>query len=211
MRARIRSVFADEGVLSVARSSSGVIVAALTAAALAGVGFLAYQAEAAPDKPARHAAAAGKDKASQPGGRPAAGGASQDKGQEQDRNAVPAASGTGMRVVYALAQKRVWLVGADGKASRTFDVAPSAVSPQAGTYAVTSRSATITGSDGIPVEHVVRFHAANGVVFGFSAAVDGSSPNPNSGKRTGAIREKPADGRAMWEFAVSGTKVVVVP
>lgn len=192
-----------------ARSSSGIVVAALTAAALAGVGFLAYQAEAAPDKPARHAAAAGKDKASQPGGKPATG--PQDKGLEQDRNAVPAASGAGMRVVYGLAQKRVWLVGADGKASRTFDVAPSAVSPQPGTYAVTSRSANITGSDGIPVEHVVRFNAVNGVVFGFSAAVDGSSPNPNSGKRTGAIREKPADGRAMWEFAVSGTKVVVVP
>ncbi|MFF4407949.1 L,D-transpeptidase [Streptomyces sp. NPDC001262] len=192
-----------------ARSSSGVIVAALTAAALAGVGFLAYQAEAAPDKPARHHAAAGKDKQSQQqGGKPAAG---PQGGQQQAANAVPAASGTGMRVVYALAQKRVWLVGADGKASRTFDVAPSAVSPQPGTYTVTSRSANITGSDGIPVEHVVRFNAVNGVVFGFSAAVDGSSPNPNSGKKTGAIREKPADGRAMWEFAVSGTKVVVVP
>ncbi|MBB4894592.1 hypothetical protein FHS39_003650 [Streptomyces olivoverticillatus] len=197
------------------RSSSGVIVAALTAAALAGVGFLAVQAEAAPDRPARaHAASpspsggADKGKGGQDAGKP--GGDAGDKAQGS-QPPVPQGSGTGLRVVYALAQKRVWLVGSDGKATRSFQVSPSAVNPPPGSYAVTSRSANVTGSDGIPIEHVVRFHqGASGIVFGFSAAVDGSSPNPASGKKTGGIRETPADGQAMWEFAVNNTKVVVV-
>ncbi|MFF7730499.1 hypothetical protein [Streptomyces sp. NPDC008001] len=202
-----------------ARSSSGVIVAALTAAALAGVGFLAFQAEAAPDKPhSSHAAGAGasaeakgKDGAAGTGSGDGAGKDGGSGGQEQAAPPVPAGSGTGQRVVYALGQKRVWLVGADGKAAHSFEVAPSTVNPQPGSYAVTSRSATGTGSDGKAIEHVVRFHQnAAGVVFGFSAAVDGSLPDPASGKKTGAVRESPADGRAMWDFAVNGTKVVVV-
>ncbi|WP_424891481.1 hypothetical protein [Streptomyces sp. XH2] len=202
-----------------ARSSSGVIVAALTAAALAGVGFLAFQAEAAPDKPqASHASASGeakdKGKDGAPGDDGSGGGSGKDGGQGQEKAVpdVPAGSGTGQRVVYALGQKRVWLVGADGKATHSFEVAPSAVNPQPGPYKVTSRDATGTGSDGKAIEHVVRFHQnAAGVVFGFSAAVDGSLPDPASGtKKTGAVRESPADGRAMWDFAVNGTKVVVV-
>ncbi|MEV4433530.1 hypothetical protein [Streptomyces sp. NPDC049555] len=199
-----------------ARSSSGVIVAALTAAALAGVGFLAYQAEAAPDRPAAaHAAGQGSGKGAKGDGSGAdagKGGDAAGQGQAPAPDAVPEGSGTGLRVVYALAQKRVWLVGQDGKATRTFEVAPSTVSPPPGTYAVTSRTPTVTGSDGTPVEHVVIFHKdPTGIVFGFSAAVDGSSPNPASAKKTGAIREKPADGRSMWEFAVTNTKVVVIP
>jgi hypothetical protein len=201
----------------VARSSSGAIVAALTAAALAAVGFLAYQAEAAPDHP--HAAASatpsgsGKEKDAGQGEDPAA----KDKADKatQDKEAaaaVPASSGTGARVVYSLAQKRVWLVGANGQATRSFEVAPSTVSPPVGSYKVTSRTPTGTGSDGIPIEHIVRFHSdANGVVFGFSAAVDGSSPDPAATKKTGGIREKPADGLALWNVAVKGAPVVVVP
>ncbi|AZQ72106.1 hypothetical protein EKH77_13580 [Streptomyces luteoverticillatus] len=195
-----------------ARSSSGIIVATLTAAALAAVGFLAVQAEAAPDHPTAHASgrAAGKAKDGEQGKDKAAGSAGQEQGKAP--NAVPEDSGTGLRVVYGLAQKRVWLVGSDGKATRTFEIAPSTVNPPPGSYAVTSRTPTITGSDGTPVEHVVVFHRdAAGVVFGFSAAVDGSSPKPDPAKKTGAIREQPADGRAMWEFAVNKTPVVVVP
>ncbi|MEU3352590.1 hypothetical protein [Streptomyces sp. NPDC037389] len=195
-----------------ARSSSGIIVATLTAAALAGVGFLAVQAEAAPDHPATHASgkAAGKAKGGEQGKDKAVGATGQEQGKAP--NAIPENSGTGLRVIYGLAQKRVWLVGSDGKATRTFEVAPSTVSPPPGSYAVTSRAPTVTGSDGIPIEHVVRFHRdAAGVVFGFSAAVDGSSPKPDVTKKTGGIREQPADGRAMWEFAVNNTPVVVVP
>lgn len=186
-----------------ARSST--IVTALTAAALVAVGFLGYQASASAPADLRphHKGAdtAGKHPA-QPGG-----------GKKEHRPAapkVPEASGTGKRVVYALGAKRVWLVGADNTALRTFTVAPSTVSPPMGTYAVSSRSVSVTGSDGIAIEHVVRFAGVDGVVIGFSAAVDGSSPNPDASQRTGGIRESRADGAAMWNFAVNGTKVVVV-
>ncbi|GAA0429586.1 hypothetical protein [Streptomyces luteireticuli] len=195
-----------------ARSSSGVFVAGLTAAALAAVGYLAYEASAAPDRPSRghHASAApsGAGPGSAKGKDEAKGGPAKDAPP-----AVPANSGDGKRVVYSVAQKRVWLVGADAASPlKTFEVAPSTVDPKPGSYAVTSRDPNGTGSDGVPIEHIVRFHRdAAGVVFGFSAAVDGSSPDPKPTQKTGGIREKPADGRAMWEFAVRGAKVVVVP
>ncbi|MEU3711628.1 L,D-transpeptidase [Streptomyces catenulae] len=187
-----------------ARSST--IVTALTAAALVAVGFLGYQASAsAPaDLHPHHKSgdSAGKHPAQQPGG-----------AKKEHRPAapkVPEASGAGKRIVYALGAKRVWLVGEDETATRTFAVAPSTVSPPMGTYAVASRSVSVTGSDGIAIEHVVRFASVDGVVIGFSAAVDGSSPNPDASQRTGGIRESRADGAAMWDFAVNGTKVVVV-
>ncbi|MEU1945126.1 hypothetical protein ACFW95_18980 [Streptomyces sp. NPDC059474] len=179
-------------------------MAVLTAAALGVVGFLGYQAAAtAPDHPtqARPGSRAAESKKKDKG----------DAGSKQKSTALPAGSGTGVRVVYALGDKRVWLVGADGKATHTFQVGPSPASPDPGTYSVTSRNQGGVGSDGVQVEHVVVFHSEGGVVFGFSAAVDGSMPDPNARKRTGAVRESRADSAAMWEFAQVDTKVVVVP
>ncbi|GAB7032818.1 L,D-transpeptidase [Streptomyces sp. NPDC021749] len=185
-------------------AKSSTIVTALTTAAVVVVGVLGYQAAAsAPDSlaPARkghHGSAKGHEDGS---------------GKKHRAPApapVPAASGTGKRVVYSLAAKRVWLVGANGKALRTYQVAPSTVSPAPGTYSVTSRSVSITGSDGVAIEHVVLFGGVGGVPIGFSAAVDGSRPDPAAKKKTGGIRESRADGKAMWDFALQGTKVVVV-
>ncbi|CAM5698245.1 hypothetical protein STENM327S_04370 [Streptomyces tendae] len=45
------------------------------------------------------------------------------------------------------------------------------------------RSDRIAGSDGVPVEHVVRFADSQGVAIGFSAAVDGSTAAPNQTAR----------------------------
>lgn len=181
-----------------ARSSSG-FVAGLTAAALAAVGFLAYQASAnVPDT-------LGKPKQGASSTAPRTPKAS------ADPKAVPVSSGHGLRVVYALRSDRVWLVGAGNKAKRTFEVTPSTVDPRPGEYAVTTRSGSVVGSDGVPIEHVVRFANVDGVAIGFSAAVDGSMPKLDPTQRTGGIREARADGRAMWEFATVGTKVVVVP
>ncbi|MEV0260830.1 L,D-transpeptidase [Streptomyces sp. NPDC050617] len=191
-----------------ARSSSGPVVAGLTAAALAVVGFLAFQASAAPDSPAKAGAAH-----SSPSGHPKDKGKGKgDGGKDKASTAVPASSGTGLRVVYALKAKRVWLVGENEQATRTFEVAPSSVSPEPGTYKVSGHTSKLTGSDGVPVEHIVQFHIGQGgIVFGFSAAIDGSTPDPNAPKKTGAVREQRADGAAMWKFATIGTKVVVVP
>ncbi|MEU7379230.1 MULTISPECIES: hypothetical protein [unclassified Streptomyces] len=185
---------------TVARSSAG-FVAGLTAAAVLTVGFLAYQAQATvprnptgrPGPKATHAASASK--APRDNRRPAA---------------LPRGSGTGERVVYSLDDDRVWLVGADGTVQNTFRVSPGNVDPAPGTYAVVSRSKAITGTDGVPVEHVVRFTSTDGAVIGFSAAVDGSWPTPDPAIKTGGIRESRADGETMWMFATIGQKVVVI-
>ncbi|MFC5781138.1 MULTISPECIES: hypothetical protein [Streptomyces] len=181
-----------------ARSSSG-FVAGLTAAALAVVGFLTYQASAsAPDSLAPPKA--GKTPST----------AASHSPKDKKETAVPAQSGAGERVVYSVGGDRVWLISEGGKAQRTFTVTPSTVDPPVGKYLVTSRSASITGSDGVPIEHVVRFANVGGITIGFSAAVDGSVPAPDPAKKTGGIREKRADGDAMWDFATIGKKIVVV-
>ncbi|PWI43715.1 hypothetical protein [Streptomyces sp. ICBB 8177] len=184
---------------------SGTIVTALTTAALAAIGVLAWQASAAPDHTGgTHAGAAPSPSASgAPGKR---------HGGPPPATALPAESGQGKRVVYALGRKRVWLVDVNGTADRTFTVVPGSVSPDPGTYTVTSRTSTpIIGSDGVPVEHVVRFARVDGTTIGFSEAVNGSLPTPQTGKKAGGVRELPADGDAMWQFALNGTKVIVVP
>jgi hypothetical protein len=119
---------------------------------------------------------------------------------------VPAGSGTGRRVVYSVGQKRVWLVGADGKSQRTFAVWPGTVTPAKGAYPVSFRRATGTGSDGVRIENAVYF----GTTSAFSNAVDGSSPSPDPSLQTGAIRVRTADGAALWAFATKGTTVQVV-
>lgn len=189
-----------KGDLTVARGSSG-IVAGLTAAAVAAVCFLAYQAAAsAPDS-----VAAPSGKASAPPAAP-----SPKPKTPKEPLAVPEDSDTGARVVYALKDRRVWIVEGGKKALRTFTVMPSTVSPPPGVYRVTSRSGSIKGSDGVLIEHVVRFTSVDGVVVGFSAAQDDSMASPDPTARTGGVRMKRADGNALWTFATVGAKVVVV-
>ncbi|MFV5995966.1 hypothetical protein ACNPQM_26990 [Streptomyces sp. NPDC056231] len=186
-----------------ARGSSG-IVAGLTAAAMGAVGFLAYQASAnAPDSVAVPKPEASSSAPAVP----------HDKPKNKKRPAaLPAESGTGARVVYALGDRRVWLVDARGKVTRTFAVMPSSVSPRPETYKVRSRTGFIKGSDGVPIEHVVLFAMADGgVPVGFSAAQDGSMASPDPKLKTGGVRMKRADGDAMWTFATVGATVVVVP
>ncbi|MFF5568489.1 L,D-transpeptidase [Streptomyces sp. NPDC012623] len=176
------------------------MVATLTAAAIATVGFLAYQASAN-----------ASDALGKPAGAPSASASASAAAQpRKDPRSLPADSGSGERVVYSLRDRRVWLVGEDGKPERAFAVVPSTISPEAGTYLVSSRSGTITGSDGVRVEHVVRFANVNEVAIGFSSAVDGTMSAPDPSLRTGGVRMKRADGDALWTFATVGTKVVVV-
>ncbi|MCL3995262.1 hypothetical protein [Streptomyces lavenduligriseus] len=181
--------------------TSSAIVAGLTAAALGTVGFLALRAEATVpaalrDGAAASASATAKAKAPRDRRHPAA---------------LPDGSGTGERVVYSVDDDRVWLVAPGNRVRRTFTVRPGSVDPAPGTYWVTSRSNTATGTDGLPVEHVVRFTSVDGVVIGFSAAVHGgaaAAADPNV--RTGGIRESRADGDALWQFATIGVPVVVI-
>ncbi|WP_435864391.1 hypothetical protein [Streptomyces phaeochromogenes] len=181
------------------RSSSG-IVAGLTTAALAAIGFLAYQASA--DVPS----GLGSSRAADPSTTEAAK-APRDK---QHPTALPAASGTGRRVVYSVDDDRVWLVGSGDRVKRTFKVTPGTVDPAPAAYVVTSRSGKITGSDGVAVEHVVRFTNVSGTAIGFSAALNATPPAPAPSKKLGGIRESREDGTAMWEFATIGTRVTVI-
>jgi hypothetical protein len=178
-------------------------VAGLTVAAVVAVGFLAYQASA--NAPDTLGGPEPKGKSS-----PAAGARKSPGAKKKPAAAVPEGSGTGERVVYSLGNDRVWLVGAGERTRRTFQVMPGTVDPAPGTYTVISRTAAVTGSDGVPIEHVVLFTTADGVPVGFSAAVDGSTPVPDGAKKLGGIRESRADGSAMWEFAGVGRPVVVV-
>ncbi|RDG30551.1 hypothetical protein DVH02_34085 [Streptomyces corynorhini] len=177
------------------------MVAVLTAAAIATVGFLAYQASANASE------ALGGPSATPSASASASGAAAQPR---KDPRSLPADSGSGERVVYSLRDRRVWLVGEGGKPERSFAVVPSTISPDAGTYLVSSRSGAVTGSDGVRVEHVVRFANVNEVAIGFSAALDGTMSAPDPSLRTGGVRMKRADGNALWTFATVGTKVVVV-
>lgn len=182
------------------RIGSGTLVTGLTAAALAVIAVLAVQASgSAADHPVT------ARPSNQASTTPAA------KAPPVTKVPVlPADTGSGKRVVYGLAAKRVWLVDDGNKVVRTFTVAPGTVDPVPGRYTVTSRTARGTGGDGVAIEHVVRFATVGTTVIGFSAAVDASMPSPDPKKKTGGIRETPADGDELWKLAVRDTKVVVV-
>lgn len=195
-------------------SGSGVFVAGLTALALAVVGFFAYQAAAADNWPPPTRATPTPEEGDGGANGDGDGGA---EGEATEVPPLPADSGEGRRVVYALEQRRVWLVelsedGTGETVLATHEVFPSALDPEPGSYAVSSRSERGTGSDGVAMEHAVVFHVADdGTVFGFSAALDGSTPNPEATQGTGGIRQTREDGAAMWDFARDGVPVVVVP
>lgn len=180
-------------------------VSGLTAGATAAVVVLALQADHGP-----HPTAAA------PSARPSASATatahpSATPKPTDETPAVPADSGTGRRIVYALGQKRVWLIDASDKATRTFTVWPGTVSPDPGTYSISNRVEATTGSDGVQIEHIMYFAAKSGLSVAFSNAVDGSSPPPAAaGKQTSGIRMHKPDGTALWTFGTAATKVTVV-
>ncbi|MEU8749839.1 hypothetical protein [Streptomyces chartreusis] len=177
-----------------------VWVTGLTVGAIAAVTALAVQAEKGPHPTAAKA----RPSAS------AAAGATPAPTKSPAPAVVPDDSGTGRRVVYSLGKKRVWLVDASDASRRTFAVWPGTVSPDPGTYAVSSRSMATTGSDGVQIENIIYFAAKSGISIAFSNAVDGSSPPPAGDKQTGGVRMRAADGAALWKFGEAGTSVVVV-
>lgn len=181
--------------------ASKVWVTGLTVGAIAAVTVLAVQADKGPHP---------KASAARPSASASAHASTSPKPHATAVAGVPADSGTGRRVVYAVGEKRVWLVDASDKAARTFTVWPGTVSPDPGTYTVSVRRDATTGSDGVQIENIVYFATKSGLNIAFSNAVDGSSPPPAAGKQTGGIRMAKADGAALWAFGTTSTKVVVV-
>ncbi|WP_316524010.1 hypothetical protein [Kitasatospora brasiliensis] len=184
----------------------GVVVTGLTLGALAMVGLLAFQANGAQDraggiKPTVTTTATGTATSAAPSAAPT-----------PTVPPLPTTSGSGTRVVYSVGSHYVWLVDPKKtpQVAAAFAVTPGTVEPAPGSYAVYSRTQTTTGTDGKQIEHVVRFAQQNGVVFGFSAAVDGATPTTDPSAKTGGIRSGRAEGQLLWDFAPKDTKVIVV-
>lgn len=189
-----------------AKMGPGVVVTGLTLGALAVVSLLAFQANGAQDRaggprPTATTTATGTATAAAPTASAA-----------PTVPALPTTSGTGIRVVYSVGSHYVWLVDPKKtpQVAAAFPVTPGSVEPAPGSYAVYSRTQTTTGTDGKQIEHVVRFAQQNGVVFGFSAAVDGATPTTDPSAKTGGIRSGRAEGQLLWDFAPKDTKVVVI-
>jgi hypothetical protein len=182
----------------------------MTLAALAGVGVLAAQAAATAPKVSA-SAAKGKDSTQPSTSSSAAAGSSTSAGA----NGLPAGSGSGLRVVYGVAAKRVWLISASNAVVRTMTIVPGTLAVPTGTYTVTSKLSSVTGTDGTPVQYVVLFGKiqVNGssLAVGFDAVanVTGLPAPPTS--RTAAVRMAQADAQALFNFSSAGTDVVVMP
>ncbi|MFJ5264417.1 hypothetical protein ACIQAC_28550 [Streptomyces sp. NPDC088387] len=182
------------------RLPSWAWVSGLTVGAIAAVAVLAVQADegsrptGATSRPSASAPASAKPTPSKPAS-----------------VAVPDGSGTGRRIVYALGERRVWLVDASDAARRTFAVWPGTVDPEPGSYTIGQRTEATTGSDGVEIENIMYFAVSSGVNIAFSSALDGSSPPPAApGTQTGGVRMKTADSAALWTFGTAGTTVTVV-
>lgn len=132
--------------------------------------------------------------------------------------AVPAASGTGKRVVFDQSDQRVWLVGDDDRAVRSYLVSGSRFDQlRPGSYKVYSTSSTATSWDGqSTMRDMVRFTRGSRAAIGFhDIPRSGGAPvqtEAQLGTRLsdGCIRQAPDDAQALWDFAPVGTPVVVV-
>jgi hypothetical protein len=132
---------------------------------------------------------------------------------------LPAASGVGRRIVFSQHLQRVWLVGAHGNTQRTYLGSGSLTDNlQPGEYAVTQRERHAIGiDDSGTMEYFVVFTAGpTGAAIGFHSipVKDGHLVQTVSQLGTpqshGCIRQWKPDAIALWKFAPTGTKVVVV-
>jgi hypothetical protein len=206
------------GRLGAAASSLGVT----SVAVLGGFGLLPSSAQPA-ERPAIAPAAATPSPAAAPDlVRPESAGAATTPGERvgvSTGSMLPGDSGAGRRVVFSQTRQRVWLVGRDGGVRRTYLVSGSVhdnLDP--GSYDVYSRSMHALGvDDSGTMRYFVRFTQGDtGAAIGFHDIPVDEGQRVQSvaelGTPTshGCIRQRPADARAMWEFARLGTTVVVV-
>jgi len=130
---------------------------------------------------------------------------------------LPADSGKGRRVVFAIGAQRVWLVGAGGRVDSTYPVSGSVTDNlRPGRYRVYSRSRWAVGvDDSGTMQYFVRFahgpHAAIGfhtipTLRGRPLQTRAQLGTPQS---HGCIRQARPDAIRLWDFAPVGTAVVV--
>lgn len=132
---------------------------------------------------------------------------------------VPAGSGAGRRVVYALGAQRVWLVNEDESLHGTWLVSGRAGEPKPGSYSVFSRSRHARAqAPGITMEFMVRFVRTAGLPIGFHSIPVNRRGVPiqsveelGTYQSLGCVRQRYEDAVVMWEFAQIGTPVIVLP
>jgi hypothetical protein len=132
--------------------------------------------------------------------------------------ALPAASGSGRRVVFSKSNQRVWLVDGDDSVASTYLVSGSVTNNlDPGTYHVYSRSRWAVGiEDSGVMEYFVRFaHGAHAAIGFHSIPTKNGVPLQSTSQlgtpqSHGCIRQRLEDAKRLWDFAGSGTAVVVV-
>jgi hypothetical protein len=133
--------------------------------------------------------------------------------------ALPASSGTGLRIVFSQSRQRVWLVDASDDVERTYLVSGSTTDNlQPGTYEVYSRSRWAVGVDDSGVmQYFVRFtQGPTGAAIGFHTIPTHngvpleSEAQLGTPQSHGCIRQRTPDAIALWNHAPVGTEVVVV-
>lgn len=130
---------------------------------------------------------------------------------------LPARSGKGKRVVFDMSDQRVWLVGRGGEVRRTYLVSGSLTDNlEPGRYEVYSTSRHAIGiDDSGTMEYMVRFAHGDRAAIGFhDIPVDDGEPvqtraQLGTPRSHGCIRQARPDAKALWYFAIVGTKVVV--
>jgi len=195
--------------------SATVSVLLMTAISLVAVGALAVQASGQSSPAQLRSASTGQSGAAPSTTLAPSGAATNPAAPPVNPLAIPANSGSGLRIVYSPAAKRVWLVEADGTTTqRTFPIVPGTVPVPAGTDHVSNRASGENGSDGVSVQYVVFFDNAategSSTAFAFDAEADVSGLPPAPTGHTAAVRMAQADAGAIWYFAPVGTLVVVV-
>ncbi len=132
---------------------------------------------------------------------------------------LPANSGSGRRIVFAMGEQRVWLVAdQDDTVQRTYLVSGSLTDNlKPGTYSVYSKSTDAVGiDDSGTMKYMVRFAHGPNAAIGFHdiPVLDGATVQTRAQLGTpqshGCIRQWRPDAKALWDFAPVGTTVVVV-
>ena len=131
---------------------------------------------------------------------------------------LPADSGSGRRIVFAMGEQRVWLVGGSDDVRRTYLVSGSVTDNlHPGSYSVYSKSLHAIGiDDSGTMRYMVRFTQGDNAAIGFHdipvldhALVQGRD-DLGTPQSHGCIRQWRPDAKALWNFAPVGTPVVVV-
>ncbi|MFN8169092.1 MAG: L,D-transpeptidase [Candidatus Nanopelagicales bacterium] len=174
---------------------------------------------AAPAAPARTAAAAARGVAETVPARPVPGVVAAATAYKPAKR-LPAASGTGRRIVYSQHKGHVWVVGADGAVVRDYPVTGRIGRPKPGTYHVFSKSPTsVNPKAKVRFDLMVRFaHGITGAAIGFHTIprwYDGRliQREDQLGEMIGAggcVRQSKADARWLYRWSKVGDTVVVL-